>query len=261
MRNAILLISTVGLLLGAQSAFAQEATLEAEAFVDMRTEEEQRYDAFQEARDVAALESLASSVAGSELLAEEEAEEGALEEVMLFTPSAAMLAEAQELLRRDGVYVEASDVEATSTTFMVRDCYYVAFTAYAWGRWPPRYQLILMRVPGPTPEECPYASRTIDTSYATSYKVATRGSQGIVLSFESKQSPSGSALRHVRLFHISPKTLETVRSAFLGTWMGSTYVYGMHFEGNRLIVQTNRYTATYPRFLTSELPPLGVIFP
>ena len=32
-------------------------------------------------------------------------------------------------------------------------------------------------------------------------------------------------------------------------------------EGNRLLVQTNRYTATYPRFLTSEEPPIGVIFP
>ncbi|HYO54854.1 hypothetical protein [Archangium sp.] len=92
-------------------------------------------------------------------------------------------------------------------------------------------------------------------------RVAHKESQGIAIAFPSKQTPSGSALVHVRLFAVDPKTLAVDRYGFLGTYRGSTWVNAMHFEGNRLIVGTNRYTATFPRFLTSEEPPIGVIFP
>jgi hypothetical protein len=101
----------------------------------------------------------------------------------------------------------------------------------------------------------------LGSSYAWGGLMTNKESEGIAISYPSKQTPSGSALVHVRLLAVDPKTLTVSRSGFLGTYLGSTYASGMHFEGNRLLVKTNRYTATFPRFLTSEEPPIGVIFP
>lgn len=160
----------------------------------------------------------------------------------------------------EAVAVAAGGSEAASSgVFQARGCSYRVFTVPDGGR-PPRYHLIIVRVPAPDPE-CTSASRFIASSYTGAFQVAVKGSQGIAISFQSKLTPSGSGLQHVRLFHISPKTLEIVREEFLGTPFGSTYVSALYFQGSSLIAETNRYTATFPHFLTSTLPPEGVEFP
>lgn len=262
MRNAIQVIVMVGSLVMGSNVAAEEAQVSAEAseLVDGRTEAQQRYDAAQEARDAAALEALkvrlqqgaATSSSG------EASAEGPAEEVQLLPMTPAIREAALAPLRSAGRVAQDVEIES-STVFLLRGCYHVVFTFPDSGR-PPRYHLMVLRLPAPD-LECTSASRTLDSSYVDSVHVAVKGGQGIAISFASKQTPSGSGLVHVRLFQIAPKTLDVVRQEFLGTYLGSTYVNELHFEGNRLIVETNRYTATYPRFLTSGLPPEGVIFP
>jgi hypothetical protein len=181
------------------------------------------------------------------------------EDVQLLPATAAMQEEALASLQSSGVVAQDAQVQSSSM-FLMRDCYHLVLTISHNPR-PPLYHLLVMRLPAPLPE-CTYASSgIIASSYLDSFQVAVKGGQGIALALHSKQSPSGSALVHVRLFQIAPKDLRVVRGGFLGTFLGSTWVNGMHFEGHRLIVETNRYTATYPHFLTSTLPPEGVIFP
>jgi hypothetical protein len=181
------------------------------------------------------------------------------EEVQLLPVTAAIQEEALTTLRSAGVVAQDAQVQSSSM-FLMRDCYHLVLTISHSGR-PPLYHLLVMRLPTPLPE-CTYASSGIlASSYVDSFQVAVKGGQGLAVALHLKQTPSGSGLVHVRLFQIDPKDLSVVRGGFLGTFLGSTWVSGMHFEGHRLIVETNRYTATYPHFLTSDLPPEGVIFP
>lgn len=251
MKQVMRVVSMTALLLGAASAVAQE---EQPDEVDTRTEAQKEEDARQEARDTAAIEALrASTAAAPATVAEEPAEPTG--------PSEA--APANE-------YTEAQALQLLNTgrsgsfewlvgpPLLLRGCWYFVLTPPSPGYGPPRYQLTLQRLPS---RHCEARTVVLDSSYAPGATVTNKESEGLAIAFPSKQTPSGSALVHVRLFAVEPKTLEVSRYGFLGTYRGSTYASGLHFEGNRLVVETNRYTATFPRFLTSEAPPLGVVFP
>lgn len=261
MRNAVQVLSMVGLLLVAPSAMATETEGSGAGaeLSDSRTEAQKSFDATEEARDTAALQALKARVEqGTSKQRTSQDSSEPVEEVQLLPVTPAIQEAALAPLRSTGVVAQDAQVQS-STMFLMRDCYHLILTVADSGR-PPRYHLIVVRLPAPLPE-CTAASREIDSSYVDAFQVAVKGGQGFALAFQSKQTPSGSGLVHVRLFQIAPKDLSVVRAEFLGTFLGSTWVNGMHFEGNRLVVETNRYTATYPRFLTSNLPPEGVIFP
>ena len=249
MRQMIRAVSMTAVLLGATSAFAEEGQ---EEQLDPRTEEQKVHDALQEAWDNAALEALGTRTA-SDALAEEASEPTTSEAgpVNEYTE-----AQAVELLR-------TSEPEVfgwlAGPPVRLRGCWYFISTPPSGGPWgPPRYYLTVQRMAS---QHCEAQSVVLDSSYHGGATVAQKESHGLALAFPSKQSPSGSALVHVRLFALEPKTLTVSRTGFLGTYRGSTAVRAMHFEGNRLLVDTYRYTATYARFLTSEENPTGVIFP
>lgn len=251
MRHMIRAVSMTAVLLGTGSAFAQELQAVEE---DLRTEEQKAEDALREAWDTAQLEALMASTASAPASLVEEADEVEAEPV--FGPvNEYTEAQAVELLR-------TTDVEAFSwlaaPPVQLRGCWYFVTTPPQGRYGPPLYRLTVQRMPS---RHCEAQTVVLDSSYAAGVTVATKESKGLAVSFPSKGTPSGSALVHVHLFALNPKDLSVSRTGFLGTYRGSTSVYGMHFEGNRLLVETNRYTATYPRFLTSEEPPLGVIFP
>ncbi len=140
----------------------------------------------------------------------------------------------------------------------VRGCWYV-FTREPFG-WPPfRIRYSLTRVPS---QNCQGTTTVLDTVYSTwGHSLLAREGQGIAIAFQVKWTLSGSGLAHTRVVAVDPRTMAVKRSFVLGTYMGSTYLQGIRFEENDLIVNTSRYTATFPRFLISEVPPLGVIFP
>jgi hypothetical protein len=242
-------VSMTAVLLGAAGAFAEDGQ---EAQLDLRTEEEKVHDALQEAWDNAALQALeAGTAVASDTLADESSEATSkAEPVNEYTE-----AQAVELMR-------TSEPEAiawlAAPPLQMRGCWYFVTTPPQ-GRWgPPRYYLTVQRMAS---QHCEAQTVVLDSSYTGGATVAQKESKGLAIAFPSKQSPSGSALVHVRLFAIHPKELTVPRTGFLGTFRGSTWVSGMHFEGNRLLVDTSRYTATYARFLTSEEAPTGVIFP
>ncbi len=263
MRSTICVLSAVGLFLATSSAVAAEAAGSSESaeFSDSRTEAQRSFDAAEEAKDDAALQALKARIdQGTAKPRASQDSSGPVEAVQQLPVSPAMQEAALAPLRSAGVVAQEAQVQS-STMFLMRDCYHLVLTVADSGR-PPRYHLVVVRLPAPLPE-CTAAStsREIDSSYVDSFQVAVKGGQGFALAFQSKQTPSGSGLVHVRLFQIAPKDLSVVRAEFLGTFRGSTWVNEMHFEGHRLVVETNRYTATYPHFLTSTLPPEGVIFP
>ncbi len=249
MKRMIRAVSMTAVLLGAAGAFAEDGQ---EAQLDLRTEEEKVHDALQEAWDNAALQALeAGTAVASDTLADESSEATSkAEPVNEYTE-----AQAVELMR-------TSEPEAiawlAAPPLQMRGCWYFVTTPPQ-GRWgPPRYYLTVQRMAS---QHCEAQTVVLDSSYTGGATVAQKESKGLAIAFPSKQSPSGSALVHVRLFAIHPKELTVPRTGFLGTFRGSTWVSGMHFEGNRLLVDTSRYTATYARFLTSEEAPTGVIFP
>lgn len=251
MKQVMRAVSMMALLLGAASAVAEEAQSEE---ADTRTEAQKVEDALQEARDNAALEALMASTASAPAMESEEPSEGV--ELSEAVPANEYTeAQALELLRTGE---PESYAWLAGPPLQLRGCWYFVLTPPSPGYGPPRYQLTVQRMPS---RHCEAQTVVLDTSYASGATVTHKESKGIAIAFPSKQTPSGSALVHVRLFALQPKTLAVSRYGSLGTFRGSTYAYGMHFEGNRLIVETNRYTATFPRFLTSEEPPLGVIFP
>jgi hypothetical protein len=241
------------MLLGAGSAFAQELQA-APVEEDLRTEEQKAEDALLEALDNARIDALMASTASAPAALVDEADE----------------ADAEPVFSRANEYTEAQAMEFLRTTdgdsfawlaappVQLRGCWYFVTTPPQGRYGPPRYQLTVQRMPS---QHCEAQTVVLDSSYTASVTVAAKESKGFAISFSSKGTPSGSALVHVHLFALNPKDLSVSRTGFLGTYRGSTYVYGMHFEGNRLLVETSRYTATYPRFLTSEEPPIGVIFP
>jgi hypothetical protein len=250
MKHVIRVVSLTALLLGAASAVAEEGQPE----IDTRTEAQWLEDALQEARDNAALEALmASTVSASALESDEPSE--AVESSEAVPANEYTEAEALELLRTGEPELFGW---LAGPPLQLRGCWYFVLTPPSSGYGPPRYQLTVQRMPS---RHCEARTVVLDSSYVSGATVTHKESKGIAIAFPSKQTPSGSALVHVRLFALQPKTLEVSRYGFLGTYRGSTYAYGMHFEGNRLVVETNRYTATFPRFLTSEEPPIGVIFP
>ncbi len=160
-------------------------------------------------------------------------------------------------------YLRANEPETLSALaarpHRVRGCWYV-ISGKTVG-WPPfRTRYTLTRIPS---QHCKGESKVIDETYNTwgnVYALANE-SQGLAIAHQVKWTLSGSGLVHTRVISVDLKTLDTERSFVLGTYRGSTGLLGMRFENNYLIVDTTRYTATFPRFLTSEEPPLGVIFP
>lgn len=251
MKKMIRAVSMTAVLLGAASAFAEEVQ---EEQLDLRTEEQKAYDALQEAWDNAALEALeAGTAVASDVLAEEapEPKSSKAEPVNEYTE-----AQAVELMRT--AQPEAMAWLAAPPV-QLRGCWYFVTTPAKGGPWwPPRYYLTVQRMAS---QHCEAQTVELDSSYTGGATVAQKESKGLAIAFPSKQSPSGSALVHARLFAVHPKALTVSRTGFLGTYRGSTWISSMHFEGNRLLANTNRYVATYPRFLTSEEPPIGVIFP
>ena len=249
MKQMIRAVSMTAVLLGAAGAFAEDGQ---EEQLDVRTEEEKVHDALQEAWDNAALEALeAGTAVASDALAEEsEATSSKAEPVNEYTE-----AQALELMR-------TSEPEAiawlAAAPVQMRGCWYFVTTPPQGRFGPPRYYLTVQRMAS---QHCEAQRVVLDSSYVGGATVAQKQSKGLAIAFPSKQSPSGSALVHVRLFAIHPKALTVPRTGFLGTFRGSTWARSMHFEGNRLLVDTYRYTATYARFLTSEEAPTGVIFP
>jgi len=250
MKQMIRAVSMTAVLLGAAGAFAEDGQ---EEQLDVRTEEEKVHDALQEAWDNAALEALeAGTAVATEALAEE--------------PSEATSSKAEP--RNE--YTEAQAVELMRTSepesfpymlgspLQVHGCWYVV-TSPPQGRFgPPRFYLTVQRLAS---QRCAAQSVVLDSSYVSGAWVARKSNKGIAIAVPSKQTPSGSALVHVRLFAVEQESLTVSRTGFLGTFMGSTWVSEMHFEGHDLLVDTFRYVARYPNFLTSEAPPTGVIFP
>ncbi|WP_309895624.1 hypothetical protein [Archangium sp.] len=250
MKQMIRAVSMTAVLLGAAGAFAEDGQ---EARLDLRTEEEKVHDALQEAWDNAALEALeASTAVASDTLADEssEATSSKAEPVNEYTE-----AQAVELMRTSE---PESIAWLAAPPVRMRGCWYFVTTPPQGRFGPPRYYLTVQRMAS---QHCEAQTVVLDSSYNGGATVAQKGSKGLAIAFPSKQSPSGSALVHVRLFAIHPTALTVPRTGFLGTYRGSTWVNSMHFEGNRLLVDTSRYTATYARFLTSEEAPTGVIFP
>jgi hypothetical protein len=254
MNQMLRAVSMTAVLLGAAGAFAQDGQAEQ----DLRTEEQKVQDALQEAWDNAALQALEASAGATSA-----------------TPALVEEASEPERARAEPVneYTEAQAVEllrvlepGTDTFYMVGPplqlggCWYVVKTMpQSQGRYgPPRYLLTVQRLPS---RQCTIQWAVLDYSYLPGGTVARKSNKGIAIAMPSKQSPSGSALVHVRLFAFDHESMTASRIGFLGTFMGSTYVNGMRFEGHDLLVDTNRYVARYANFLTSNEPPTGVIFP
>jgi hypothetical protein len=241
MKQVMRAVSVTAMLLGAANAVAGETQVEQE-------------DALQEAWDNAAIESLMASTA---LAPAEPADEDSEVSDSTGAVPANEYTEAQALeLLRTGEPENFGWL--AGPPLQLRGCWYFILTPPTPGYGPPRYRLTVQRMPS---RHCEARTVVLDSSYTSGATVTHKESKGIAIAFPSKQTPSGSALVHVRLFAVDPKSLAVDRYGFLGTYRGSTWAHAMHFEGNRLIVETNRYTATFPRFLTSEEPPLGVIFP
>ncbi|AKJ06040.1 hypothetical protein ATI61_110216 [Archangium gephyra] len=252
MKHVMRVVSLTALLLGAASAAAAEGQPEE---ADTRTEAQKVEDALQEAWDTAALEALRASTAAAPATPARE-EPRATGSSAPVPANEYTEAQAMELLRTG----EPETVTwVLGPPLQVRGCWYFATSVPIASRYgPPYYQVSLHRIPS---RHCVADVVLLGSSYAGGGLVTHKESEGLALSYPSKQTPSGSALVHVRLLAVDPRTLTVSRAGFLGTYLGSTYASGMHFEGNRLLVETNRYTATFPRFLTSEEPPIGVIFP
>lgn len=252
MKHVMRVVSMTALLLGAASAVAGEGQPEE---ADTRTEAQKAEDALQEAWDNAALEALRASTAAAPATSSAE-EPGATGSVEPAPANEYTEAQVMELLRTG----EPETVNwMLGPPIRVRGCWYFATSVPIASRYgPPYYQVGLHRIPS---RHCVANRVVLGSTYTWGGLMTNKESEGIALSYPSKQTPSGSALVHVRLLAVDPKTLTVSRTGFLGTYLGSTYASGLHFEGNRLVVETNRYTATFPRFLTSEEPPIGVVFP
>jgi hypothetical protein len=250
MKQMIRAVSMTAVLLGAAGAFAEDGQVEQQ---DLRTEEQKTYDALQEAWDNAALQAQeASTASATDTLVEESSEpvRAKAEPVNEYTE-----AQAVELLRTS----EPNAIPwMVGPAMQLRGCWYVVTTPPVGRFGPPRYYLTVQRLAS---QHCAAQTLVLDSSYTSGAVLAHKESKGIAIAAPSKQTPSGSALVHVRLFALEPKSLTVSRTGFLGTYRGSTWVSDMHFEGNRLLVNTSRYVATYPHFLTSEEAPTGVIFP
>jgi hypothetical protein len=184
-------------------------------------------------------------------------------------PSAQATPEPKATFVDDGItesdaleYLRASEPEKLSALAarprQVRGCWY--FISSTTVGWPPlRTVYILTRMPS---RSCKGQSSVIGSTYSwRSIQAVAREGQGIAIAFQQKWTLSGSGLHHTEVVAIDPRTMAITRSIVLGTYQDSTYLEGLRFDKNDLIVNTSRYTATFPRFLTSELPPQGVIFP
>ena len=250
MKRMIRAVSMTAVLLGAAGAFAEDGQ---EAQLDLRTEEEKVHDALQEAWDNAALQALeAGTAVASDTLADESSEpaRAKAESVNEYTE-----AQAVEQLR-------TADPDAfawmAGSPLQLHGCWYVVTTPPQGRFGPPRYYLTVQRLAS---QRCAAQTVVLDSSYVSGASVARKSNKGIAIAVPSKQTPSGSGLVHVRLFAVNQESLTSSRTGFLGTFMGSTWVSEMHFEGHDLFVDTGRYVARYANFLTSNEPPTGVIFP
>jgi hypothetical protein len=253
MKGMIRVVSVSAVLLGAGGALAEEAPLEE---LDTRTEEQKLEDAAREARGNAELEALAASIASAPALLEEEAEE-ATEEPELFPANEYTEEQAVELLRTTEPEIFAYLV---GPPVQLRGCWYFISTPPDWAGWgPPRFYLAIRRMASQHCEAKTVEHR--DYSWTSGGMVATKESKGLAIAQHMKWSRSGSGLVHTYLYSLDPKTMRLKRDGFLGTYMGSTTPQAMYFEGNRLHVDVWRYVAIYPRFLTHDVPPSGVIFP
>jgi hypothetical protein len=253
MKGMIRVVSMSAVLLGAGGAMAQEAQPEA---LDTRTEEQKLEEAVREAWDTAQLEALAASLASAPAVLEEEAQE-AVEKPELVPANEYSEQQATELMR-------AADPEASAflvgPPVQLRGCWYFISTPAQGGRWgPPVFRLAIQRLAS---QHCE-AKTVVNpmSSYYSGAVFATKGSQGIAIAVPMKGTPSGAGLVHTYVYSIEPKKMQLRQEGFLGTFRGSTTPRAMHFEGNRLHVDVWRYVAVYPRFLTHDVPPGGVIFP
>ncbi len=162
-----------------------------------------------------------------------------------------------------GEYAEDNDASTPAgTPFKVRGCTYVAFERVVLIP-PPVYQVIVERIGS---RHCESASVQLAMSFnPTHLLVATKGSKGIVVGYTVKPTPSGAGLSHVEIASLSPTTLARLRTAGIGSPNGSSDLTALFFQGNALVAEGHLpegdYIATFPRFLTSMLPPTIVIVP
>jgi hypothetical protein len=163
----------------------------------------------------------------------------------------------------DGGFAEEKDSSIPAgTPFRVRGCTYVAFERVVLIP-PPAFQVIVERIGS---KHCESASVQLAMSFnPTNLLVATKGGKGIVVGYTVKPTPSGAGLSHVEIASLSPTTLATLRTAGIGSPNGSSDLTALFFQGNSLVAEGHRpegdYIATFPRFLTSMLPPTIVIVP
>ena len=158
-----------------------------------------------------------------------------------------------------------------NTPFQVRGCTYVVSILQSG----PQRQIILDQQ---LSQNCQAASVNVAiTNIDPNVMVVTKGGQAIVISYQLKTSPSGSASVGAALSAISPKTLQTLRfEELLGPPVLPSFMAAataVFFQGNRLIVEGTKngplpdeigsgshFIATFPRFLTSMEPPTVVAF-
>jgi hypothetical protein len=248
MKQMIRAVSMTAVLLGAAGAFAEDGQ---EEQLDLRTEEEKVHDALQEAWDNAALEALgASTTSASDAREPSAPEQSKAEPVNEYTE-----AEVVELLRTSQA---ESFPYMLGSPLQVHGCWYVVTSPPRGWFGPPRFYLTVQRLAS---QQCAAQTVVLDSNYVFGGEVARKGNKGIAIAYPSKQTPSGAGLVHVRLVALDEETLTVSRTGFLGTFMGSTSVASIKFEGHDLLVDTYRYVARYRNFLTSNEPPTGVIFP
>jgi hypothetical protein len=120
---------------------------------------------------------------------------------------------------------------------------------------PPRYHLTVQRLES---RACTEAEVRYASTYNPATLLAARRGVELAVAFSTKQTPSGAGLTHLEVRHLRGRTLQVVRTAFLGVPQGSTEAYSMYFAGPHLKLETNWGLVTLPDFLTSTAPPQGM---
>ena len=157
-------------------------------------------------------------------------------------------------------------------------CSFVLSSRMRPGGFPPLTEILLTREAF-SPCEEGSGVVVLGTSYNGSSLSLLATEQGVVVSFTSKGSPSGSAAISVQLRHLDPRTLSVVRAASLAALNPSYagYVYSgepaLLSDGTTLEVRGSKhgtipgetgggseYLATFPDFFTSTLPPSVVAY-
>jgi hypothetical protein len=173
----------------------------------------------------------------------------------------------------DGAYLPPSEGRYLPP-FKVKDCWYFT-SATSLGRSFGFYQLHVTRLAA---NGCEGRTVSLDRSFdLRTLLVATKGESALVVAWSVKGAPLYvSSPRSIRLYHLSPETLENLRTTHdrltSSTWTDTTLQASrLDFDGHRLVVEGTKqhplltdppesgegphFTATFEHFLDREAPP------